>query len=491
MGSFRLPGSYNQVERFLRVEDGTLAQTPMPWQGPIGRIANGCCSQAAPTAKEEREAFVAQNAGLWDQILSGKLERNAALRKVVADAEDTFALGMNTPLARGLLQEVQRQVPPYVVVRRPEQALWYLPSVQRPLYVLQVLFEIYDQLCQEEFAQLKRLQADFNNPIAYLGIKFKDPWQYYQWLRPYYYRAGMTDPVAALSEIEPAQFLGRPVIGGVNQQMKKILRDAEQELDRTGARQAVAQAIRSDPSGFVPRPINTPKGLTDLSNHALGQAVDIEPATNPDIQGTAAKDIDEVLAYLKVPYRFRESFLEAQNLAPKPEEQVASAYQKVKAISDAIQGFLRDWFDVWDAWEAERLRDTARLEELQKLEQKQRAVRDQSIGMEKSYVRFLEESKKLRSSTLETWRQGNLIERHGDFFKDHEEPLIYIEILVRALGGMAAARLYRAKGLVTLPLQLFVAMKKAGARVGALDYETKKDIMHFEVPPAAPKRGAK
>jgi hypothetical protein len=482
MAGFRLPGPLNQLERFLDVQDGTTTSSAMSWAGPLGHPGNWTFTGIAPASSAERQALIVENSALWEQILSGKLERVGALRKLYADAEDNFALGMNTLLAPALLKTMQAEVPPYVHIERPEQALEYDPTLRRSQYVLQALFEIYDQQCQNEFSKLNpSLKPSFNNPIDYMGISFPEPWQYYQWLRPYYYRAGIVDPVTALNEIDSATFLGHPVIGGVNQRLRKILEEAENELDKMGAKDDVAKSIKSV-GGFVPRPINSPKGMIDLSNHALGQAIDIDPATNPDIQGIAAKDVDEVLNYLKVPYRFRESFLEAQDIAQKPEAQAEIARGKVEAISHAIQKFLATWLDEWEEWETKRQRDELKLKELEKAEDQQRAKRDKSIGMEKSYVAFQAASKQYRDAQLETWEQKKQIDKDGAEFTQNEQPFVYVEILVNALGGISQARLYRDKGLVTLPLQLFIAMKKAGARSG-IEYEKKKDIMHFEVPP--------
>lgn len=484
MTSFRWCTPLNEFERLQEVEDGTNPRMSMPWAGPLGLVGPMTFAHVAPASTVERESLKLQNSELWEQILSGKLDRFAALTKVYTDAEQSFALGMNTPLAPALLAKMQAEVPPYVHIECSEQLLEYDPTVRQAQYVLRALFEIYDDQCKEEFKKLKsEVKPSFNNPLAYMKIKFDESWQYYQWVRPFYYREGIVDPVEALNEIEVenVKFLGHPVIGGLNPEMKDILEKAESELEAMGAADDVAKSIKSV-GGFVPRPQNSPQGMTKLSNHALGQAIDIDPETNPNVQGIQAKDIDEVLNYLGVRYRFRETWLEASNIAQKPEAQIEAARKKIVAISDAIQKFLERWMDAWEEWEMTREGDEAKLKALKKTEDQLRAKRDKSIGMEKSYIDFQAASKNFRDAQLETWAQKKKIDKEDDEFAQYEQPFMYVEILVNALGGISEAKVYREKGLVTLPLQLFIAMKKAGAKSG-IEYEKKKDIMHFEVPP--------
>src|SRR6267142_1217769 len=107
MAGFRLPGPLNQLERFLDVQDGTTTCSAMPWAGPLGHPGNWTFTGIAPSSTGEREALKVQNSAVWEQILSGKLERVRALTKLYADAEDAFALGMNTPLAPALLKMMQ------------------------------------------------------------------------------------------------------------------------------------------------------------------------------------------------------------------------------------------------------------------------------------------------------------------------------------------------------------------------------------------------
>jgi len=220
----------------------------------------------------------------------------------------------------------------------------------------------YDEVCAKEFDSLhegiqvalseaafqkvygeKRYRKEFKNADdrrrADLGR------EYYQWLRPYYYVIGLDHPPYELNKIKSGvHFLGKNV-GSAHPDLVSLLAKVEEKLSgmEPGTRALVAGAIKSA-WAFQPRPLNN---LRALSNHALGQAIDVDSATNPHITDPEAPHVDKVLDYLKVPYRTGQSFLKNVNMCMTSAGEVTLLYQRMKAISDALQKFLVEFLDRW------------------------------------------------------------------------------------------------------------------------------------------------
>jgi hypothetical protein len=129
----------------------------------------------------------------------------------------------------------------------------------------------------------------------------------------------------------------------------------------------------------------------------------------------------------------------------------------MKAISDALQKFLVDFLDRWkEAIDAKKAAD--------------------------AQLKTLKSHAKSKPADIESAKKESAVWA----LELNNPPLSFMGILVKALGGFETAKLHRAKGLMTIPLQLFLAMKEAGVALGlhersGLEYETAKDVMHFEV----------
>jgi hypothetical protein len=60
-----------------------------------------------------------------------------------------------------------------------------------------------------------------------------------------------------------------------------------------------------------------------------------------------------------------------------------------------------------------------------------------------------------------------------------------IEKLAKAFGGQAGLRNVQKGGIISIPLEVFEALASDGDLQSGTQYDTSKDIMHFEVRRAA------
>jgi len=241
---------------------------------------------------------------------------------------------------------------------------------------------------------------------------------YYEWLRPFYYNHGVESPVDQLKLIRaPVTFLGKEV-GAAHEDVVKLLADAEAVIKDRGWKEVVARSITTM-WAFVPRPQND---YVKLSNHSLGRAFDINPDTNPHIQGGNADKVDEVLKYLGAPTGYRTMFLK-DAIKSASEAQAHALHLKMTAISTAIQKFLKLHLAKWE--ELTRKKDTAAL---------------------------------------------------------RSDPYDQVGKLVAGLGGLKNAKTARDEGVFTISLLLFIAFKKDGEKGlhSGTEWEKEKDPMHWE-----------
>jgi hypothetical protein len=322
-------------------------------------------------------------------------------------------------------------------VREPVRSdLLTIPVVRQHVDEINKLFNDYDRLVQSEYAGIDKaaIRREFEGLAAKRGIL---PWQYYRWLRKFYFRRGITDPLARIEQIVPdVHFLGRRV-GGAHPDLIAILARAERALHAMGVKDLVAGSITTAYS-FVPRPKNN---LVGLSPHALGRAIDINAARNPHVVGRSATAIDAILAWLEgrglaKPWRMKSTF-EPVDFSTTPEHEAQILVQKMKDISDSLRHFLDTYLDDWLA--------------------------ETSTGKpgEVEAVPLLEEF--LVANGALTQRSPRKINQRR----------------------LAEIQRIRQVGLITMPLELFTAMKMAGAHLG-LEFTTSKDTMHFEAKPAIP-----
>jgi hypothetical protein len=109
----------------------------------------------------------------------------------------------------------------------------------------------------------------------FLGGSPQEKYARYLQLRPLYQQAtGASDPAAWLARnIVSVSFFGKTT--PAHRELREPLAAAEAALRQQGRTPSISRFW-----GFVPRSMRT---RAKLSNHALGRAVDIDPATNPHI----------------------------------------------------------------------------------------------------------------------------------------------------------------------------------------------------------------
>jgi hypothetical protein len=229
---------------------------------------------------------------LWERILSG-LEASEAVKETVSE------------------RQVQAGHPEFSVA----SGLLSLPTTDRKVHAVMALYLDYEELVRSEWKGLKKGLRGVLTGEAVRQVEEKTSQLeglkhalrlaskeersryesqlgllYYQWLRPFYYVAGIVNPAEELEKLDPDfRFLGED-IGGAHPDLVQILLKTEKILDEMGRKQVVIDSTRSC-WAFTPRPTNN---LTGLSNHALGRAIDVEVRREPDIQDentTLANDV--------------------------------------------------------------------------------------------------------------------------------------------------------------------------------------------------------
>jgi hypothetical protein len=404
-----------------------------------------------------------QRKALWDGILRGDKYEETLWRAKIWLYGNTLQLEQMSALA---LSHTER--PHLVLLEGSLVSSFDIALVNE----VTALHREYQVMALTEFWEL-------DEPVA---KQFEKGWHTYYALRYLYFKAGYIHPPTELNKIiSDFTFLGSPVVGGVHPELAKILTDAEKKL--TGSGPLVLSApLKLNLSSFVPRGISDDKA--NLSNHAMGKAIDINPDTNPQFSAAEAATIDKVLAWLKLqktlgapwllgyklsgPYPFSKS-LDAACMT----DGSTLAYREMEQNSAWIQAFLREMYP---------------------MRQKLKTDADQA----RNYLK----NKKFHPG----WKDPNAVPAGGSSTSqscsnqllpmadpDDLQARLAVETsenLERLIGALARATpavkpekaiLF---GVLTLPPQLFAAMAEAGARSG-LDpaYQHKKDSMHFEVFP--------
>jgi len=317
------------------------------------------------------------------------------------------------------------------------------------------LYWLYEQLAQTEWGALDDHVRSVFTDEARTRMPGSPGWQYYQYVRQFYFGNGIADPPTFLKSIqEHVTFLGRRVTGGAHRLLATVLGHAEKEIDQLNKklgknRQTMLRAwvISQSIASFVPR--STTGKEPHWSNHAAGLAVDIDPDTNPFLRGSQAALLDRLLAWLHVagltprPLSVTKSWL-TKNVSRTTVDEAEALFDEATAVSDAVRGFLGTYLEAW---------------------------LDRTV-------------KQLPAPT--TSPDG---EAHA-----------FVEQMVAMWGGRGGSRRkpeqwtgYRAlarirdRGLVTIPMALVVALKRAGEKAGTpvtwgVQWEGGKDQMHFEIP---------
>lgn len=315
---------------------------------------------------------------------------------------------------------------------------------------IRALYLEYDHLCEIEFLKIRKdLRASFENG-----------WKTYQNLRPLYLKAGFADPPAEVNKINAnATFLGLRIIGGVHEEFEKILKAVERQLTTPGP-QSLDQCYNFEIAGFVPRPISDNKSR--LSNHAIGKAIDIDAKHNPQFSHDEAVKIDAVLQWLKRQKSKGVWWLRSYNLSgPYP-------FSRSLSLGTNMDGSLRHFREMEEnsAWIQCFLREMYPMRKQLKNEAQQAS-------------KYLKAGQKTKTHTADATANPSA-EVAEDAVETYENLERLISALAKAIPSVKPEQAIKT-GILTLPPKLFTAMAEAGAQSG-LEYEGKKDAMHFEVP---------
>jgi hypothetical protein len=272
---------------------------------------------------------------------------------------------------------------------------------------------------------------------------------YYAHLRRYYWfrlgphgrRKNAVDWIEALNKIDfsPRKLFGSvKLTGGLHPEFITIIDNANKigkSLRDSGFSDEVQSMLEGLPARmhfFTPRPLNNGN---NLSAHALGKAVDVNPVSNPHLVGLEARAIDKFLDLMSsVNARIRKG-LPGASTSGTPIQLAISGLQiryAMESISEEVQDFVDENISEIVSSSHSSPRDLLRREA---------ALSNGSPA----------ERKKLAIAWLRL------------AFTDRELDRI------------------RKSGLIDLPYLFVMIMKMAGATSG-LEYRGAKDSMHFEVP---------
>jgi len=272
------------------------------------------------------------------------------------------------------------------------------------------------------------------------GESYGSPLEKYQALRAAYYREGWTHPKHDIFDhIVEAKILGEPIIGGVHQLMVPILEQMARQLSPEVIRAFAAGTLQV--GGFVPRFI---AGTGQLSNHAFGLALDIDPDRNPHLKGEGDLAAFERAVGVDLGERFFAGSEPARETQTRLDE-----------ISLRLRAWLAIWLPQYEALLDARQRS-------QRGSAKERAAASREAAS-------LQRDIALNPAAADLRALDTLVRNHG----------------------IATVRSWQ-QGLGTIPPEVVDVFRQLGTEYGArrgTEYEKSKDLMHLELqaPIALPK----
>jgi hypothetical protein len=299
----------------------------------------------------------------------------------------------------------------------------------------------YARQVDEEFDELPLIVQVSFHPLA--AEPYATSRQKYHGLRPAYYRAGWRCPKQVFDRIkapsEGAVLLGYPIAGGIHEELLAVFAKLPAALDarEPGLADRVRQQVFSI-GGFVPRVV---EGSAELSNHAFGLAVDLDPDWNPQFKGA------EVLAVLKrvTGFDFGRTLYPAS-----AEDRIGAIAAQIERASARLKAWLATALPAWETGRAGLRGLQATLAAAKTAADRRQAAAD----LKAAQAAFDADP-----------------DRHG------------VDVLVRAYTERTV-RGWAAYGIQTIPKELVEEFKKLGAAFGARwggEYDTTKDGMHLEL----------
>ncbi len=317
--------------------------------------------------------------------------------------------------------------------------------------VLEPFFTAYRNKVSDEFKAIQSLKG-FADPDPETA---RTPEEHYFHMRPLYYESGFNNPAKGfLSKIKPFTFLGKPVPGGLHEEFTKDTAGLGEvrsilESRSPGLSDRVAASITKQDGGLVPRFI---AGSTDLSNHAFGLAIDVDPLTNPMLLGGSGKGMiallnEVVKRQTGSAFDFGSQFaFDTSTAAWGEHTRTVETYEVAKRGSDAVSSWLGKILDTYE-----------------------HCLADIAAG------RAAHASASARENAKEAQR-----------IIDSEPDLQLIQKLHRTTDPqLRSLRAWRERGVQSLPFELVWAIRVAFKtnpwfRWGQ-EYKSRKDSMHFEL----------
>jgi hypothetical protein len=149
------------------------------------------------------------------------------------------------------------------------------------------------------------------------------------------------------------------------------------------------------------------------------------------------------------------------------EEVSMEDYYHMKAISDAVKGFLREWIPKWE--QNQRVMQETK----DRIGHAENTLFSTSLSQENK-SELAKELAHDKDAYLDAQSQYNSNPEYGLLEK------LFAAWTTGAASGIKNARFFADHGLVTIPLCVFQAINVAGAKSG-LGYRGSKDTMHFEI----------
>jgi hypothetical protein len=300
----------------------------------------------------------------------------------------------------------------------------------RPL--VQARFDAYVAATKREFDSLPPdVRANFE-PIR--KAPYIDPYsnaeEKYRAMRGAYYRAGWTCMKRdVFDQMVPTRFFGVKVVGGTHRELRDLLSLVENDVQNHNegvANRSVATGFVI--GGFVPRLI---AGSDQLSQHAFGLAIDIDPTWNPQLKSPAVRKAfkqatgDDIGKWL----------YSASSL-----DEVGQTYKRVQAMSDKLKVWLNDSIPKYEQLQEQRL-----------AAQREKDGKDKLAAIDKELA--------------------------------NNPDLAALKTLIDEY-KMPTVQSWRVHGVITIPpvvISSFVRLGKGnGARWGGM-YDNTKDNMHLEL----------
>ncbi|MFL4981016.1 MAG: hypothetical protein ACJ8FU_06805 [Xanthobacteraceae bacterium] len=300
----------------------------------------------------------------------------------------------------------------------------------------------YNNKVSDEFKSLKGGNSWFLDPD-----RQRTPEQHYFYMRPLYYAAGFDNPAQSfLSKINPYVFLGKKIPGGVHDALVPGLDKVASILDGAypGLSASVAASIRSQDGGFVPRFI---AGSSELSNHAFGLAVDIDPPSNPHVKGRIIPLLNEVVKrQTGRDFDFGSQYASGKVWSGilSDEGRITVTYLYADVGAAAVQEWLKANLATYE-----------------------QCLQDIAAGTKRNATDDDRQNAELAKLAIDNERDLQLMR------------------LLQAQTNLATLNTWRQSGIQSLPFALVWALKQAfkGNRAfrWGQEYKSSKDAMHFEL----------